>query len=655
MDKNKSATYAQLFLLVMTVFALSTSWFTGCGGQSDDGVIIVDEPDPQPNQSTCSGSPLGATKDQICDVGYKGSILYVCSAEGWTEKSNTCEKIVDDCETQSTERKVNFNEDIKPLIEQHCMNCHAQNQLNSYPVAKAWANDSIRRMNLNPGNLEFMPKNASPLSARERGLWDSWRANGLVEENECAEGNDGYGNQFRTLDIPYVEAEILKDLGNVDVGDQDLTRWAVLFHKYNMRTSPQEMDYFVDGINKTLNSVSQERGLSQVLQIDSRRSIYRIDLDAFGLDATDWDKILQQEFFNLESNTARGRQIKLATRTRIPWLHADNFVFTTLGGNLCLRGSTSTTTRCNKALRGAFLYYDLLDFPIGNNRVDRRFSDLINLQIAYLGLNFQREVDNFDVNFLGFFGSSISLNKNRLLVRAETDDGRFWISFDTNGNDRAEQNLFEFPLIRETRGQAIYDFQASESIFSLPNGTDAYFLSDAAGTAADFAPLDTVFDNQTPGFDPTIRAPFSCFRCHTNGILPARDQVRDSVVGAPSDLTRDDIELVEAHYKSIGNQLFQNDNRKLIEVLAILKNEPGQPDSVNYTTDRLRKDYNLAEVAAHTGLTPAEFLRRMNQSAAVRGQVSQLATGGKISFQQLVNTYPDIIRDFRLDQDPIDQ
>ncbi len=415
------------------------------------------------------------------------------------------------------------------------------------------------------------------------------------------------------------------------------------------------MDYFVDGINKTLNSISQERKLTQVLQVDDRRSIYRVDLEAFGLDAEDWDKIERQEFFNFESNTVRGRQIKDLTGARLPWLHADNLIFTTLGGNTCIDGSTSTTDRCDKNLRGAFLYYDLLDFPIGKNRVDSRFSDLVNLQIAYTGLNFQREVDNFDVTFMGFFGSSISLNKNRLLVRSEIDDGTFWTSFDTNGNAIDEQNLFEFPLLVETQGEAIFEFQASESIFSLPNGTHAFFLSDALGTAQDFAPLDTVFDNQEPGFDPTIRAAFSCFRCHADGLLPASDQVRDSIVGVPSDLIREDIELVEAHYKVVGNQLFTTDNQDLREALNFLKNEPGQPDSVNYTADRMRKDYNLAEVAAHTGLTPAEFLRRMNSSVVVRNQISQLATGGKVSFQQLVNTYPDIIVDFRLDQDPIDQ
>ena len=655
MKDFKLTNYAQMFLTVMTVIAVCTSGFTGCGETSDDSVVIIDDVDPNAPAQTCSGAPLGATKDQICEVGYKGAVLYVCTASGWTEKSNTCEKIVDDCNGQSTQQKVNFKDDIKPLIERHCMNCHAQNQLNTYEVAKQWANDSIRRLNLNTGNLEFMPKNAAPLSADERGLYDSWRANGLVEENECAEGNDGYGNQFRTLDIPYIEAEALRDIGNVDVRDQPNTRWAVLTHKYNLRSSVQEMDYFVDGINLTLNSISQERGLSQVTQVDNRRSLYRIDLDAFGLTANDWDKILRQEFFNLESNTVRGRQLKLLTGSRIPWLHADNLIFTALGGNICQSGATSTTNRCDPNLRGAFLYYDLLDFPIGQNRVDRRFSDLVNLQIAYVGLNFQEEVDNFDVNFLGFFGSSISLNKNRLLVRAETDDGRFWITFDTNSNAAPEQNLFEFPLLVETRGQAIFDFQASESIFSLENGTDAYFLSDANGVAADFAPLDTVFDNQTPGFDPTIRAPFSCFRCHVNGILPASDQVRDSIVGVPSDLTRDDIELVEAHYKNIGNQLFTNDNLELKRVKEELKHDPGQPDPVNYASDRMRKDYSLAEVAAHTGLSPAEFLRRMNSSTAVRNQISQLATGGKISFQQLVNTYPDIIKDFRLDQDPIDQ
>jgi hypothetical protein len=638
-----------LCLIVATIF-------TGSCGKRNDKVIITDNPDPVTPARTCEGSPLGATRDQVCQSGYQGSILLVCTSSGWVERANSCTRIPGECEEQA-EGKVNFDDHIKPLVDQYCMNCHAQNQLDTFPVAKSWASDTIRRLNLNPGNLEFMPKNANPLPDDDKRTWDRWRADGLLESDECADVDPG-GNLYTNLSLAYVEREIERDLIELnDREDQLNSRYAVIAHKYNLRSSLQDMDYFKDAINKFVQSISQERRVTTVTQVDERGSIFRIDLESYKLEDFDWEDISDQDFLNFESFTVKGQLIKALTGARLPWLHADNLVFTGLGGNVCNANTRKNLAGrpCDPQRDGAFLYYSLLDFPINNRRVDKRFSDLVNLQIAYMDLNFFDEVQDFDCNFMGFNGSSISLNKNRLMVRCDTEEGRNWITYDTNSNDRAEQNVFEFPLLIETGGQAIYDFQASESIFTNKNGTDLYFLSDAVGNAADFAPLDTVFDNQQPGFDPTIRAAYSCFRCHSQGVLPATDQVRAKIIGIPSDLTVDDIEQVDALYQGTGPQTFINDNRRFKQAMLEMNIEASQPDPINYLTDRMRKDLNLAEVSAITFLTRSEFLQKLNQSVNVRNQIGQLGTGGTISFQQLVNVFPDLLDDFRLNVDPIDQ
>lgn len=635
MSKKTLSLYSNVLIISALCMGILAVVATSCG-QREENIVYIPTP---PTDITCGGAPLGDVKDQVCEAGYQGSILLVCTESGWEEKANTCEPIPDECEEES-KGKINFDDHIKPLIDKHCMNCHAVNQLDTYPVAKAWAKETIDRLDLNPANQKFMPKYAAKLSVDDRLLWEKWKVEGLIEKDECASG-DGYGNLYQHLDFDYIETTILNDLNKLERRDQLNSRYAVLAHKYNTKTSKEDMDQFIDGINKMINSISQEDDIVKVSAVDKRNSVFRIDLDSYKLDANDWELILNNEFFNFESQTVKGGLIEELTGSRLPWLHADNLVFTALGGNTLADA--------------AFLYYELLDFPIVGQREDNNESDLENLRAFYMGLDFQEEIDNFDVPHLGFFGSSISINKNRLLVRAETDDGRLWSTYDTDGNEDAEQNLFEFPLLLEANGDTVFSFQASEHIFTLPNGLDAYFLSDADGNAADFAPLNTVFDNQTPGFDPTIRSPFSCMRCHANGILPAVDQIKNKVVGIPSDLSRDDIELVSELYRNNGAQLFIADNviqRKAFTELGLV---PSQPDPVNFLLDRFRKDLNLDEVAAITLLTKEDFLIQLNSSLLVRNQIGQLATGGTISFQQLVNAFPDIVVDFRLGQDPLNE
>ncbi len=112
--KNKSTLrYARLFLLCATVISMAFSCGDG-GSDYRDEVVIIDE--PREEARSCSGTPLGSTRDQVCDAGYTGSKLLVCTNDGWVEKSNSCQKIIGECE-EASEQKVNFEEDIKPQIE----------------------------------------------------------------------------------------------------------------------------------------------------------------------------------------------------------------------------------------------------------------------------------------------------------------------------------------------------------------------------------------------------------------------------------------------------------------------------------------------------------------------------------------------------------
>lgn len=52
------------------------------------------EPQPDPEPITCLGEALGTIKDKVCDAGYEGKLVLVCTADGWKVASNTCVKPV---------------------------------------------------------------------------------------------------------------------------------------------------------------------------------------------------------------------------------------------------------------------------------------------------------------------------------------------------------------------------------------------------------------------------------------------------------------------------------------------------------------------------------------------------------------------------------
>jgi hypothetical protein len=274
-----------------------------------------------------------------------------------------------------------------------------------------------------------------------------------------------------------------------------------------------------------------------------------------------------------------------------------------------------------------------------------------------LGINFQRDIDNFDFTMAGFFGSPISLNKNRMISRNDVpnNDGYVWITYDPDDLGGAERNYFEFPLLAETGGQKVALFDASETIATLPNGLQAYGLWNGAGLRQDEAPITVVTDNESP-FNPIIVNGISCHRCHSKGLLIAADQIRDSALANASQFTADDLELIRTYFVSNGalSATFTSDIRVYSEALQKLSIGLNEADAVNYLVDNHRRDWTLADAAAFVLFTPDEFKACIRASNALQAQIGQLETGGTVGLVQFQASFPNIIQDCRLGQDDID-
>ena len=112
--------------------------------------------------------------------------------------------------------------------------------------------------------------------------------------------------------------------------------------------------------------------------------------------------------------------------------------------------------------------------------------------------------------------TSMVARNNRTLNRSPTfTGGYYWVSHDSlkSVDDR---NYVQF-LLDE-------NFDATEDIGTLPNGLQAYFLTDGKGNRLDVANPDIAIDNVA--VDRLVRSGRSCMVCHADGIRPIADEVR---------------------------------------------------------------------------------------------------------------------------------
>jgi hypothetical protein len=563
---------------------------------------------------SCGGVAIGSTKTQQCPDGQKGTVLQVCSDKGWGEQLNTCEAIPPACAD-----KTSFVRDVKPIIDAKCASCHVSpRNYADFDVAKGTIDAFITRINLPSADSRRMPKTPkAELSAAEKALFEKWKSDGLSETGECPIGEGGVSS------LDYLETLMLNDLNKIDGAGRANTRYLIMGGRLP-GSSSGDVKLFTQGVNKAVNSISSDRDLALVSALDTWGTVYRMDLRSYGLSGADWNIVIGADKFKFISNTSKGQQIKALSGTSQPWLHADNFVFTALD---------------------APQYNQLTRVPASRSAFFQK-----------IGVDFQGSFDDFEALLIGFFGSPISENKNRLLSRHDSSDGYLWATYDPAAVAGGNRNLFQDPLLPETRGRDLFQFDASEMIYTLPNGLQGYALFNAAGVRQDAAPLNVVFDTDTP-FNNEIRNGISCSRCHAAGLIPAQDQIRQHVLANASEFDRTDVELVKAYFRgaAAGDASIAQDNKTFGEGLDGIGLNNQKPDAVNFLTDNFRRDWTLKDCAGFVFMSETEFKEALNGSAQGKSQIGQLLTGGTVSQQQFINTFPILIRDLRLGLDPIDK
>jgi len=522
-------------------------------------------------------------------------------------------------------KSVGFNGAVSELLQEKCASCHPAYD-NYATVSNAnYGNQIVDRVNLPSNDVRRMPKFPAPeLSFTEKKILRDWQRDGFKLESECRSPGSIDNQAF--MDLNAIERYIVADLDGINSDNgQANARYLVMSHKADAKVQKQQFLNFVNGLNKAVNSLSSNQNLVKVTAIDPSETIYRFELATYGLTPGDWNLILGRDPYRFESRTRRGLEIQRKTRTQFPWLHADNFSFISLGD--------------------PGIYNQLL-----------RVAATLPQEQARLKVNQAEQFARFEARLLGFNGSPISENKNRLLLRlsADNNDSSFWQTFDPNSNFSAQKNLFDFPLVEV--GTKRFVFDASETIGFLENGLMVFGLWNAANQRQTEAPIDVVVNNRNP-FSAIIKNGLDCLRCHSSGLLNAVDQVR-AQANANADEFPGDIDLINAYYRgaATNSALFLNDNKKYEAALRKLGIDPQADDPVNQFLDDYRTDMSLSDAAGFVFMTPQDFCTALQGSSQGKAQVGQLCTTppGTVTLTQWQATFPILKRDFRLGLDPLD-
>jgi len=409
-----------------------------------------------------------------------------------------------------------------------------------------------------------------------------------------------------------IVASIAADLDNLPRTRAAATRYLTLTHFTNICTDPEALKVYAQGAIKLVNSLSRSSDVVRLETIDPEHSILRINLDDIGLKPSDWDLILANDPYAVQTDTQLTNVLESATGTKLPYVRADWFAF---------------------AASRPPLYNRLLGLAPS-------FRQLAQAE----GVDVDDDIRRFLAKRAGFQKSGVSRN-NRMIERHAIHNGYFWTSYDFAGN-RQKQDLFEFPL--GPGGPDGFDPDGGETIFSLSNGYQAYFLNNAKGESLDKGPTTIVQDKSRK--DLAVTNGISCMGCHDQGMNPATDILRASVLGGRS-FSKDVRDAVAALHPLPGvmDGVIEDDRKRFTGALIRAGLDPtlklNGVEMINAFSKRFEDDVDAAQAAAELGLTKDEFAKAANDADRRFKPLLRRLDQGLVPRDQFEIVFKDLAKD----------
>ena len=485
---------------------------------------------------------------------------------------------------QISEAQQNLAQQAYAIFEQHCLDCHGE--FGSYTDAllithtnliedrsiiprQPDASELYLRLIGDTNRGSQMPLGQEPLDPKAIASIRRWIEAGAPNWSAIPKPKRSFITPEVMLQAIYTHVGSLTDF------DRPFARYFTLTHLYNAGANDDNLRAYRNALSKLVNSLSWGKRVRKPISIDPEETIFYIDLRHYEWDSRSdpWYKIQQAYPYNINFKFSTYEALCQDTNCEVPFVRADWFI------------ATASLPP---------LYYDILDLP----KTDRELEIQLEVDIAANIKN----APGIRVWRAGFNESGVSRN-NRVVERHESRYGAYWKSYDFSGN-AGQQNIFSHPLT--------FKHDGGEIIFNLPNGLQAYYLSNSIGTRLDAAPIDIV--SNAGARDPVVRNGLSCMGCHTEGMKIFEDQLR-SVIVQISNPPYDKAQALRLYAeKTEMDNLIREDTKRYKQAVEAAGGVFGGSEPIQQLVKQFEGPIDATHAAAEVGLKTTNFLKKIREN-----------------------------------------
>ncbi len=367
--------------------------------------------------------------------------------------------------------------------------------------------------------------------------------------------------------------------------DRAFARYFTMTHLHNAGESMGILQEYRKALYKLVNSLSWGVTVTNPHPIDPQGTIFYIDLRHYEWDVNNaWTQIETEYPYHIPFDAPEQSALKEQLgrlqgemKADIPAVHVDWFV-----------AQASLPP----------LYHDLLSLPLTDRELETRLEvDVIRNLVNAPGVRVWRAGTN---------NSGVS-NNNRVIERHTSRYGAYWKSYDFAGSV-GTQNIFTHPLS--------FTHDGGEVIFNLPNGLQAYYVTNATGFRLDDAPINIV--SNPAASDPTVRNGLSCFGCHTEGMKTFEDEVR-SVIESNATPAYDKAQALRLYVEqSEIDALLQEDTDRYRVALEATGGTFGGIEPISRFHEVFQGTVDAAYAAAVVGLETEAFQEKIRENIGLQ-------------------------------------
>ena len=514
----------------------------------------------------------------------------------------------------------NVAQEVYAIFEQSCLNCHGPHGSFTEALIIQSSQALIDTGKIIPGNPEGsifyqrlietavekrMPLGQPPLPPAAIQTIRQWIQAGAPD-----------WNTFSTTDLNFITTqEMLQTIENhvqsLDTFDRAFARYFTSTHLYNAGETTETLRAYQRALSKLVNSLSWGREVTKPQPIDSQATIFYIDLRDYEWEiGTNRWTLIETEYpytiaFDAPTQTAlheKLTQLRQEMNCEVPFVHVDWFLATASLPSL---------------------YHDILDLPLTDRELETRLEVNVVENI--------RNAPGRRVWRAGFNDSGVS-NHNRVVERHLSRYGAYWKSYDFAGSV-GTQNIFTHPLS--------FTHDGGEIIFNLPNGLQAYYLSDAGGNRLNEAPISIV--RNPAASDPTVRNGLSCIGCHTEGMKTFEDEVRSVVEQNENPPFAKERALRLYVEKTVMDGLIEEDTDRYRQALEATGDVFGGIEPVQRFHEAFQRPLNASHAAAAVGLETVVFLDKIRENVRLQNLGLQVLENGTVKRDAWTSNFDDVI------------